>query len=148
MVVLVRIVQRGAEMNMQTAGRSNLLLSVAAVITGALVGIVLSLGTDALLRAVSVLPPLGERAGDLPLLGAVLYRTIYGVLGAYITARMAPARPMRHAMVLGFLGLAANLAGTISTWNKGPAFGPHWYPVVLIVLALPTAWLGGRLCGE
>jgi hypothetical protein len=24
----------------------------------------------------------------------------------------------------------------------GPEFGPHWYPVSLIVTALPCAWLG------
>jgi len=38
-----------------------------------------------------------------------------------------------------------SIAGTVATWNKGPAFGPHWYPVALIVLAMPTAWLGGKL---
>ena len=26
-----------------------------------------------------------------------------------------------------------------------PAFGPHWYPVALIVTAIPCAWLGGKL---
>jgi hypothetical protein len=32
------------------------------------------------------------------------------------------------------------------TWNKGPTFGPHWYPLALIVLAMPQAWVGGKLC--
>jgi hypothetical protein len=35
--------------------------------------------------------------------------------------------------------------GAVVTWNKGPVFGPHWYPVALIMLAMPTAWAGGRL---
>jgi hypothetical protein len=39
-----------------------------------------------------------------------------------------------------------SIVGTVVTWNKGPAFGPHWYPVALVVLALPTAWMGGKLC--
>jgi len=35
--------------------------------------------------------------------------------------------------------------GAVVTWNRGPAFGPHWYPLALIVTALPCAWLGGKL---
>jgi hypothetical protein len=43
------------------------------------------------------------------------------------------------------VGLAVSIAGAAATWNKGPAFGPHWYPLALIVLAMPQAWLGGKL---
>ena len=52
---------------------------------------------------------------------------------------------MLHAMVLGFLGLAANVAGAVATWSRVPSLGPHWYPVALTALALPTAWAGGKL---
>jgi hypothetical protein len=27
----------------------------------------------------------------------------------------------------------------------GPAFGPHWYPLALVALAMPQSWLGGKL---
>jgi hypothetical protein len=50
---------------------------------------------------------------------------------------------MDHAMIGGFIGLALSLVGAVVTWNRGPEFGPHWYPIALVVLALPTAWLGG-----
>ena len=30
-------------------------------------------------------------------------------------------------------------------WNKLPSIGPKWYAIVLIVLAIPTAWAGGAL---
>jgi hypothetical protein len=119
--------------------------SIGAVFAGALTGIVLSLVADAILHAVHVFPPLGEPVTSPPLALATAYRTVFGVLGAYITARLAPVRPMLHAMILGVLGLAACLAGAIMTWNGGPAFGPHWYPVALVVLALPQSWLGGKL---
>ncbi len=124
---------------------SRTLRSVGAVVAGALVGIILSISTDALLHLVGVFPPLGQPADDGPLALATAYRTIYGVAGAFITARLAPHRPMLHAMVLGTLGLIASAAGAAATWNKGPAFGPHWYPVALIVLAIPTAWAGAKL---
>jgi hypothetical protein len=123
----------------------NPLRSVAAVLTGALVGILLSVATDAVLHTLGLLPGTDKPANDPVLLAATCYRTVYGVLGAWLTARIAPARPMRHVTALGALGLAASLFGAIYTWNKGPAFGPHWYPVTLTVLALPTAWLGGWL---
>jgi hypothetical protein len=75
----------------------------------------------------------------------IIYRTIYGVFGRYLTARLAPIRPMQHALILGILGLAVCILGAATTWNAGPAFGPHWYPVALIALAVPTAWVGGQV---
>jgi hypothetical protein len=119
--------------------------SVVAVIVGAFVGIVLSIGTDLLLRAGGILPAPDQAASSPVLLLATVYRTVYGILGSYITAGLAPFRPMAHAMVLGLMGLVANILGTVTTWNKGPAFGPHWYPITLIVLALPTAWAGAQI---
>jgi len=74
---------------------------------------------------------------------ATFYRFIFGVIGSYLTARLAPYKPMQHALFGGFLGLALSILGAAVTWNLG--LGPHWYPVALIVLALPQAWLGGNL---
>jgi hypothetical protein len=74
---------------------------------------------------------------------ATVYRTLYGVVGSYITARLAPNRPMGHAMVGGLIGLALSTLGAVVTWNK--ELGPHWYPLALIATAMPTAWLGGKL---
>jgi hypothetical protein len=121
------------------------LRSVGAVLVGMLTGIILSLGTDELLHLAHVFPPWDQRASDALLLLATIYRTIYGVAGSFIAARLAPHRPMLHAMILGVLGLAASTVGAAVTWNKGPVFGPHWYPVTLVVLAIPTAWAGGQI---
>jgi hypothetical protein len=119
--------------------------SVGAVLAGLLAGIVLSLGTDVVLHAIAVFPPWGQPVGDALLLLATAYRTLYGVAGSYIAARLAPDCPMQHALVLGAIGLAVSIVGAVVTWDKGPAFGPHWYPLTLIALAMPQAWAGGRL---
>jgi hypothetical protein len=121
--------------------------SIVALLTGMIAGIALSLSTDVLLHAIHVFPPWGASMTgyDATLLLATIYRTIYGVLGSYIAARLAPNRPMLHAMILGVLGFAVSILGAVATWNGGPAFGPHWYPVALVVLALPTAWVGGKI---
>ena len=121
--------------------------SVGAVLAGVVTGVVPILGTDVVLHAVGVFPPMGQsmEGYDGALLLATIYRTVYGVAGSYVTARLAPDRPMGHALVGGVLGLVVSIVGAVVTWNKGPAFGPHWYPLALIVLAIPTAWAGGKL---
>jgi Na+/citrate or Na+/malate symporter len=127
----------------QTSPR--ILRSIGAVLAGIVVGVALTLGTDVVLHSAHFFPPWGEPVASGPLALATCYRSVFGVAAAYLTARLAPSRPMAHALAGGLIGLVASTIGAIATWNRGPAFGPHWYPVALIVLALPTAWLGGKL---
>ena len=96
-----------------------ILSSVAAVIAGALTGIVLSIATDLALHAAGLMPALGQVAPDSMLIAATVYRTIYGVIGAYITARIAPYRVMPHVLVLGSLGLLANVADEFLMLSAG-----------------------------
>lgn len=119
--------------------------SIGAVFAGLIAVIVLSIGTDMALHAAGIFPALGQVMSDKLLLLATAYRSIYAVAGSYIAARLAPARPMTHALALGVVGLVLSTVGAVVTWNKGPEFGPHWYPVALIVTAMPCAWLGGIL---
>ena len=125
---------------MQNVGRS-----LRALLAGALAGVVLSIGTDMLLRATGFLPPLGKPMADGLFLLATIYRTVYGIAGSYIAARLAPDRPMVHALMLGVIGTAVCILGAVVTWDKGPEFGPHWYPLALVVLGMPQSWAGGRL---
>ena len=97
------------------------------------------------MNATGVFPELGQPLSDSLLLLATVYRTAYGVAGSYVAARLAPGRPMRYAMILGFIGLALSTLGAVVRWNKGPAVGHEWYPLALVALALPSSWLGGRL---
>jgi hypothetical protein len=117
--------------------------SILALVVGMLTAIVLSLGTDLGLHAVGLTPALGQPMSDPWLMVATTYRTIYGVVASYIVARLAPNRPLQHALIGGFIGLIMSTAGAVATWNKG--LGPHWYPLSLIVLAVPPAWVGGKL---
>jgi hypothetical protein len=129
----------------ETRPPRRVLRSIGAVLAGMFVGIVLALGTDEVLHAVGVFPPWGQPVGDKPLLLATAYRIIYGIASCYIIARLAPDRPMQHALAGGVVGLIVSIVGTVVTWNAGPAFGPHWYPLALVATSLPTAWAGGKL---
>jgi len=123
----------------------NIFRSIAAILAGMIVGIALSLVTDLFVHKIGFFASPGGQAESGPLLVATAYRTVYGVIGAYVAARLAPARPMLHALTLGFLGFLVSIFGAAYTWNRGAEYGAHWYPVALVVLALPTAWLGGWL---
>jgi len=129
----------------ETQPPRRILRSIGAVLAGFLVIVVLSIATDVVLHAMGVFPPLEEPMSDahLPLLLATAYRIVYGVVGSYITARLAPDRPMQHALLLGAIGLVLSTVGAVVMWDAGPA----WYSLAIIAIAMPCAWAGGKLQG-
>ena len=129
----------------ETQPPRRVLRSIGAVLAGFFATFILSVGTDLVLHAAAIFPRWGQPMSNALFVLATVYRTIYTIGGGYITARLAPNRPMGHALTLGIIGLFAAIAGTVATWDKGPEFGPKWYPLALVVLALPCVWLGGKL---
>ncbi len=124
--------------------KKNTFKSIGAVLAGFVTVVVLSTGTDFILETLGVFPPLTEPQSYtwLMLMFALIYRSMYTVAGGYITARLAPDRPIRHAIILGIVGIVAGTVGVIVAWNLSPQ---HWYPIALIIAALPCTWLGGKL---
>jgi hypothetical protein len=118
--------------------------STLAVLAGFIAVVVLSLGTDQLLHVLDVYPPWGQPMFDPGLnLLALSYRIVYTVIGGYITAKLAPRNPMRHALILGAIGTLVGAAGAIATIPMN--LGPSWYPILLALSGLPFSWLGGVL---
>lgn len=117
--------------------------SILAVVTGFLLIALLSFGTDYAIRA--AMPDLfnGEgRTTSLTVLVLTIgYVGLYATIGCYLTARMAPHHPMRHALVLGALGLVFNVIGTWVAWSTAPV----WYHAVSLGLVMVWAWTGGRM---
>jgi hypothetical protein len=114
---------------------------IGAVFAGLLAIFVLSTATDVALHATGIFPSWSERMNDALFLLALAYRIVYGVAGCYVTARLAPDRPMQHALALGALGLVVSTAGALAMWDAGPA----WYSLAVIAIAMPCAWAGGKL---
>jgi hypothetical protein len=119
--------------------------SIFAVLMGIIAGVALTLITDLVLHAIHVFPPWDQRVPDGLLALATAYRTVYSIGASYLTARLAPFSPLKHALVGGAIGFVVSLAGVVATWNGGPQYQAHWYPIALTLLAIPSAWVGGKI---
>src|SRR5262249_23244180 len=108
------------------------------------VNILLSVATDRLIYALG-LAANGQRMPDWMLAIAAGYRIVFSIISSYLIAALAGRRPMLHAMVAGVLGFIVSIVGAGTGWNQVETYGPHWYPIVLVIAAIPTAWLGATL---
>ncbi|MGX5817112.1 hypothetical protein ACWKWU_02890 [Chitinophaga lutea] len=116
--------------------------SIGAIVAGFATVVVLSILTDFILESAGIFPPPGNGLYiTWMLLLALAYRTVYTVIGGYVTAALAPSRPMRHARILGIVGTIAGIAGVFASLGMSPL----WYPIALALLALPSTLLGGWL---
>ena len=115
------------------------------VVAAAFVVMAIATGVvDQILHWLGVFPPWGQVTYEpVPYVLAIVYRTAFGVGGAYFAARWAPRASARHALWLGIIGLVLSFGGVIAAVTHD--LGPVWYPVTLLVLALPSAWTGGAL---
>jgi uncharacterized membrane protein YtjA (UPF0391 family) len=119
------------------------LRSVAAILAGLVAIAALSLATDMVLHALEIYPPWGEPMHDTLLNAVALsYRCVYAVVGGYITARLAPRSPLRHALILGVVGMVLSALGGISATTAN--LGPIWFSVALVLISLPCAWIGAH----
>ncbi len=119
----------------------SVLRSIGAVIGGLLVLAVLSTAMDTVLEK-TILPGLAHAQASTGVwIFVTAYRAVFSIFGCYLTARWAPSAPLGHALALGVLGVILSSLGAYAMWS----LGTHWYPIALIVIALPCAFLGGWL---
>jgi MFS-type transporter involved in bile tolerance (Atg22 family) len=121
----------------------NILKSIGAVLAGLIFIGITHTGTDAILESAGVLPKGHLHVGTGLILLVIGYRAVLSFIGCYITALLAPKNPMKHALTLGVVGVLLSTAGAIATRNMN--LGPSWYAWTLVVIALPIAWLAGKL---
>ncbi len=121
----------------------NFLRSIAAGFAGIFVGVLLSHLTDFALEYNGILPHGNIYVAAWLIWVVLAYRTVYMILGCYVTAALAPNYPMRHALAVGGLGVVACVAGAVATANMN--LGPAWYPWTLALLSIPSGYVGGWL---
>ena len=125
----------------ETRAPRRTLRSLGAVLAGLAAIVVLSTAADAVLHATGVYPPFPEPMADGLYALATAYRILFGVVGCWLAARLAPSRPMLHSLALGGIGTAVSIAGAAAMWEYGPA----WYSLAIAAISLPCAWAGARL---
>jgi hypothetical protein len=121
------------------------LRSVGAVLGAVVANGLVSLVIDQLFHVLGVYPawgqPMNEVSDNVLALG---YRVVIGVAGGWLAARLAPRNPMRHALAYGAVGVVLSAIGATVAITRGD-LGPAWYPLLLVVVAMPCAWAGGKL---
>ena len=120
--------------------------SVWPIIAGFLLFVVLNAGTDLILRgffpkAFSLSAAPQGALGALGSLITIFYASSFCVLSGYLTAVLAPSRPVMHALVLGSIVFLFSLGGLVGSWDRAPA----WFNVGFLVVVSASAWLGGIL---
>jgi hypothetical protein len=120
--------------------------SIWAVAAAFLFVIPASLATDHLFHVLGVFPPYRT---PMPQVGLILlatsYRVVYGVFAGWLTARLAPWKPMKHVWIQAAIGQVLGISGIIPALREPETYGPLWFPVLLAVTVIPTAWLGGSI---
>ena len=116
--------------------------SIWTVVAGVLAIIIVTTIVDIVLHAIHVYPPMDQPINNGLALLATAYRVVISIAGAYLTARLALDRPMRHTMILGFVGVVLGLAGAVATWNMG--LGLRWNLSRSSSWRSPNAGLEGR----
>jgi len=120
------------------------LRSVRAVAAGFFAMVIVTGIVDQILHRLGVFPPWGQISyAPVPYVLAVIYRTIFGIGGAYVAARLAPRAPRRHALYVGVIGVVLSFAGVVAAFTRD--LGPVWYPILLLAVTLPAARIGGML---
>ena len=119
----------------------NILKSIGAVLAGFLFVVILSIVTDMILIKTGLMRQPFDLNPSWLIVLVIMYRSLYAIMGSYLTARLAPGKPMRLVMIGGVIGFAISIIGSIAMWDKPP----HWYGIALIITTLPCAWLGGKI---
>lgn len=128
-------------------GTPRWLTSVAAVLVGFMAVVALSTAGDSVMHATGVFPPADQKMeSPLLFLLALAYRGAFTALGGWLTARLAPGAPMKHALALAVIGALAGGLGIAAAVATG--LGPVWYAVAVAVTGplctLAGGWIQAR----
>lgn len=115
------------------------LKSIGAILLGLIVVFALSHLTDLILEQTGIMSMNFDSNPMWVKLLVTLYRNVYVALGCYVAVAVAPDKPFKHIIIFASIGTVLGIMGAVAMWH----IPPHWYPIALIVLGIPSAWIGG-----
>ncbi|MBL7922289.1 MAG: hypothetical protein JNJ40_18385 [Bacteroidia bacterium] len=116
--------------------------SIGAIVAGFLLGAVLSILGDIIFNSIGLMnmEKFTETSTGI-IFAIIVYRFTFNVVGCYLTAKLAPNKPMKHALIIGLIGTVLAILGSAAMWDKAVA----WYNISVILISFPSAWLGAKL---
>src|SRR5258706_11580901 len=110
--------------------------TVVAIIAGFVTVFILSVVTDFILESIHFFPGANHPEANVwwMLLIALIYRSVYAVLGGYLTALLSPKKAMRNVWILACIGFVFATLGLLGNLDKGNV----WYPLLLVILTIPS----------
>ena len=114
-----------------------------AVAVGVIFVMTVTTSIDILLHVYDVFPAIDIPINDTQAAIATAYRLLIGITGGWLTGRLVKEEPVRFASMVGYVGAVLGTVTLITTWDL--KLCPRWYPIASAVLALPQAWIGGKL---
>jgi len=122
----------------------NIFKSIGVILLAFIVVALLSTLTDFLLESIGVLPnPQKGLFVKWAILLVLFYRGVFTIFGGFIVAKLAPNKPMLHAIILGTIGTLITVIATVSPSLSNKA--PLWYGLTLAAITIPCLWLGVRI---
>lgn len=115
--------------------------SYGAVLAGFVVTITMTSLTDMLLRQLRIFPNGDMVMSNLLFCVALFYRCVFNIFGCYVSAKLAPYYPVKHAIALAVMIMVAAILGAVRMWDMGPA----WYSIANIVIAIPCGFVAGKM---
>ena len=121
--------------------KGNIFKSIGVIILAFMINALLSITTDFLLESIGILPkPENGLFETWAILLVLFYRAAYTILTGFIIAKLAPVKPMLHAMILGTIALIITLPAV-----SNPSFAEKsemWFGYALLALIFAYLWLG------
>jgi hypothetical protein len=115
---------------------------ILSIIAGIATTMLLTIITDEVLNLLGKHPPLFKPILDDSLVQLVLvYHSLYAIIGAFVTAKIAKNQSRTAVLILGTKELFMWLVGMFILYDHSPT----WYNVTKALLGIPLAFIGGRL---
>jgi hypothetical protein len=124
--------------------KNNVLKSIGVLLLAFVVNGLLSVVTDFLLESTGVLPDPSKGLFETWAIILVLfYRAVYTVFTGFIIAKLAPSKPVLHALILGLIGTVVTILAVSSPTFAGKA--PLWFGYTLAAITIPAMILGVKI---
>ncbi len=121
--------------------KRNIFKSIGAVIAGFIIGSIITVAADYGMSSAGIMDMNDFKQNPTWVVVIVTaYRFAFGIIACFFTAKFAPSNPLTHSMALGVIGTILSVAGAFVMWDQAVA----WYNIANILMALPSAWLGGK----